>query len=180
MVRQNFQTWLEKAMEIYFCDYCAVLGQAMEGWALFKRSLEFSLSLVVLVKIVGEPSNSTPSTLSLLKQSLHAPKFPFLNIILIFYVASWWVEILMSWTLVVKANRGDKVALSCVYFVKMFRNKIIKYLFYVLFQVLCKTNKSKLKENISISDFKYQRTGNSPSLIFHWDYSNLLFWNSLL
>lgn len=81
----------------------------------------------------------------------------------------------MSWTLVVKANRGDKVALSCVYFVKMFRNKIIKYLFYVLFQGLCKTNKSKLKENISISDFKYQRTGNSPSLIFHWDYSNLLF-----
>lgn len=81
----------------------------------------------------------------------------------------------MSWTLVVKANSADKVGLSRVYFVKMFRNKIIKYLFYVLFQVLCKTNKSKLKENISISDFKYQRTRNSPSLIFHWDYSNLLF-----
>lgn len=86
----------------------------------------------------------------------------------------------MSWTLVVKVNRVEKVAVFCVCFVKMFRNKIVKYLFYVLFQVLCKTNKSKLKENISISDFKYQRTGNSPSLISHWDYSDLLLLNSLL
>lgn len=81
----------------------------------------------------------------------------------------------MSWPLVVKVNRVDKVVVFRVCFVETFRNKIIKYLFYVLFQVLCKTNKSKLKENISISDFIYQRTGNSPSLIFHWGFSDLLF-----
>lgn len=80
----------------------------------------------------------------------------------------------------VKVNRVDKVAIFSVCFVKMFRNKIVKYLFYVLFQVLCKTNKSELKENINISDFKYQSTGNSPSLISHWDYSDLLFRISLL
>lgn len=109
------------------------------------------------------------------KQSLHTPDFTFKNTILILYVAIWWVETSTSWPLVVKVNRVDKVVVFCVCFVETFRNKIVKYLFYVLFQVLCKTNKSKLKENISISDFIYQRTGNSPSLIFHWGFSDLLF-----
>lgn len=81
----------------------------------------------------------------------------------------------MSWPLVAKVNRVDKVVVFCVCFVETFRNKIVKYLFYVLFQVLCKTNISKLKENINISDFIYQRTGNSPFLIFHLGFSDLLF-----
>lgn len=105
----------------------------------------------------------------------HSQFFIFKNTMLILYVSAWWVEAPMSWTLVVKVNRADKVVVPFVCFMEMFRNKIIKYLFYVLFQLLCKTNKSKLKENISVSDFKYQRTGNSSSLISHWDYSNLLF-----
>lgn len=109
------------------------------------------------------------------KQSLHTPDFPFKNTILILYVAIWWVETSMSWPLVAKVNRVDKVVVFCVCFVETFRNKIVKYLFYVLFQVLCKTNISKLKENINISDFIYQRTGNSPFLIFHLGFSDLLF-----
>jgi len=31
MVRQNFQRWLEKTVEIYFCDYSTVPGLATEG-----------------------------------------------------------------------------------------------------------------------------------------------------